>query len=370
MFADVVVDVPAGDIRDVIRAVADAHKLSVVVPGDLAGQASVRLAGVPWKVAMDSVLSPRGYRAREVSKGFVVVEKIPEKAKVEAVSSVYKLTQRIPSDLGDILPSLIREGETVKVAGDEVFLHAVPPRVSEMLSALRRWDVRPRQLEVKCEFREVTKGLSDKLGIDWAALGALDIAVRAEYRSGAGFSAVLTASQLSAVLAAFDSKSNNSVVSSPRVLATAGKEASFMVGQRYPVPQYTFARDTGVMSVSGFSFADVGAVLKFTPVFVGERVVLDLSPEVSHVVGMVPFGGVGGAEIPVVATRKVNTRVELRDGETVVLSGLASLDELDSQTGVKGLSRVPLAGALFRSKKKTSTAVELLIFVTVRFVSP
>jgi type II secretory pathway component GspD/PulD (secretin) len=124
------------------------------------------------------------------------------------------------------------------------------------------------------------------------------------------------------------------------------------------------------MSVSGFSFSEVGVVLRVTPRFLPDRVVLDLSPEVSHVVGTVPFGGVGAAEIPVIATRAVKTRVELRDGETVVLSGLTSVDEQDSQNGVKGLSRVPVVGGAFRSKKKTSTAVELLIFVTVRFVSP
>jgi type II secretory pathway component GspD/PulD (secretin) len=366
------VDVPAGDVRDVLRTIADAHGLSVVIPGELTGKVSVRLDGVSYENAYMAILEPMGYAYRQ-RDGLVIIhrrEQPPPASKPGDV--IYRVRYRPAAEVAVSLQSLAREQESVQVVGDQVIFHGSPDRQAQVTDILGHIDTPRRQVVVECRFQEVERGSVDRLGLSWSQSMDMTVTPQAVTLGTPPMTAILSLSQLSAVLSLYASDNSARLVSSPRLMARDGEESSVNVGRQYPLPQYRFATETGVLQVSGFEYKDVGVSLKVTPRFVddGAAVVLDLAPEVSSVVSSTTFGGIGAAELPVIATRSVRTRMQLRDGETVVLSGLVTAESSDITSQVKGLGKIPVLGRLFRSDSSTGKDVELLVFVTVRFLGP
>lgn len=359
------VDVPSGDVRDVLRAVADAAGLSVIIPGDLSGAVSLRLDGIPYADAFDAILRPRGYGWRVMPSGLVVIEKTARTGKI------VHLRHRAALEVQTALAKIVRQGEAIQVLGDDVAIDAEGERVTYLLERAQDLDRPLRQVLVECRFQEVSSQTSRALGINWSSLGSYSISVGpkpVDIGTGNALGAVLKASELALIISALDSSGGTRVVSRPTVLASEGKESSVAIGQQYPIPQYTFSKEQNVLQVSGFQFKDIGVLLKVTPRFAGDRVVLELEPEVSSVVSTTTFAGTGSATLPVIASRRVKTQVELSDGDTMAISGLISSDNNDSSAEVRGVGRVPVIGSLFRSRAQGKSGGELVVFVTVRLV--
>jgi len=72
--------------------------------------------------------------------------------------------------------------------------------------------------------------------------------------------------------------------------------------------------------------------------------------------------------IPIVDTRKAQTRVIVKSGETLVIGGLTQFDDVVTVTRVPLLSRIPLVGLLFRHKSTETVKTDLLIFITPTLV--
>jgi len=360
------VDVPAGDVREVLRAVVDAAGLSVNIPGELSGTVSTRLESIPYADAFSAILTPRGYTWRVMPSGLVVIEK-----SVQRPAVVVALRHRSSADVQALLSKILRQGETVQAVGDELVIEAEPDRCAFLGERIRGLDRSRRQVLVECRFQELSSQASRSLGINWSSLGSYGFSVEPkaiDLGTGQAFGAVLKAGQLAVVMSALDTVAGTRVVSRPTLLASEDKESTVAIGQQYPLPQYTFSQEQSVLQVSGFQFKDIGVLLKVIPRFAGERVVLVLEPEVSSVASTTTFAGAGSATLPVIATRRVKTEVELADGDTMAISGLLSLDQNDSASQVSGLGKVPVLGGLFRSKGKKKDRAELVVFVTVRFV--
>lgn len=352
------VDVPSADIPTALRAVADANNLSLVLPADIPGGVSLSLTGVPWQAAFTEVLSPAGYAWRQ-EKDLVVVYKLSHVTEVVAISA------RPAEDVRSAVVPALHPDETATAIGDAVVIEALPERVSALATLVRSLDVRQRQVVVECEFREVATTDSKAVGVDWSALSSLPITIDGLSSSGEpGFSV----GELKAKLSLLDASKKSKTLSKPTQRATDRKPASVAIGSQYPLPQYTFNPQSGELQVSGFSYKDIGIILTFTPTVVGDRVLLDLAPEVSAVESTTTFGGQGAATLPVIGTRRLSSRVELKDGEMVVLSGLMTSNGSDNAKSVPGLSKVPGLGRLFKHASKDGFQSELIVLLTVRLV--
>jgi general secretion pathway protein D len=102
-------------------------------------------------------------------------------------------------------------------------------------------------------------------------------------------------------------------------------------------------------------------ILKVRPVInSGNRIDLDISQEVSDVKEIVA----GGIASPTIGIRKVDTKLTLRDGSTVMLAGLISNNNSSSDSGVPFLKDIPLFGNLFKSQSVGRGKTELIILIT------
>ena len=182
--------------------------------------------------------------------------------------------------------------------------------------------------------------------------------------------AVFSASDFNIVISALKSQNNTKIVSNPTVVTLNNTEATLNIGEEFPVPSYTYNSERGAFEVSGFTYKPIGVILKVTPQVNARGVIkMSLEPEVSQRNGVTSFGGAGGAEIPIIATRKAKTQVSLKDGYTMGIGGLITSQKQHNGTKVPVLGDIPLLGRLFSSRSVDDTVSNLLIFVTAKTVS-
>lgn len=179
-------------------------------------------------------------------------------------------------------------------------------------------------------------------------------------------SAILSADDFTVTLSLLLTDNNVDIVSSPNIVTTHGKEAKITVGEKYPIPQYSFNTSTSTWEVQGFEYKDIGILLRVIPYAAkkDENITIEVHPEVSSITDYVNFGGAGGAKIPIISTREATTNVAIRDGDTLAIGGL--LKDKDDTTIVKVplLGDLPFLGNLFRHKEATKSKSNLIIFIT------
>jgi len=148
----------------------------------------------------------------------------------------------------------------------------------------------------------------------------------------------------------------------PNLIAYNGQEASFLAGGEFPVPVVSGA--AGTVSVSWKEF---GIRLNFTPTIAGDVIRLKVMPEVSSL----DFANgitLEGFRIPALTTRRAQTNVELRDGQSFAIAGLLDNQSQDNAAAIPILSKLPIIGPLFKSKADRKEQTELMVLITPRLV--
>ncbi len=154
----------------------------------------------------------------------------------------------------------------------------------------------------------------------------------------------------------------------PRLVTTSGQEASFLAGGEFPIPvPQSLDRIT-------IEFKEFGVALRFIPVVLDDgRISLRVAPSVSEIVStsVVP-AGIQGANfiVPNLSTRRLETTVEMYDGQTLALAGLLQDNLRENIEKIPGLGDIPILGALFRSSTYRQQKTDLLIAITPRIVKP
>ncbi len=160
------------------------------------------------------------------------------------------------------------------------------------------------------------------------------------------------------------------ILAEPNLVAMSGEEASFLAGGEFPIPVVQ-SGGTGGGSAVTIEFKEFGIRLSFKPdVQSNDTIRLHVEPEVSLLDFATAAVSLGGFEVPGLVTRRANTNVQLKDGESLVIGGL--LSQMDTQSGnkVPFLGNVPVIGQLFSSKDFQNEETELIVLVTPHIVNP
>jgi pilus assembly protein CpaC len=183
------------------------------------------------------------------------------------------------------------------------------------------------------------------------------------------FTAYLPGLNIGATLEALESKGIVQVLAEPNVLATNGKQASFLAGGEYPFPvvQGTSGGASGAVTIE---FKEYGVRLDFLPTITPRGTIrLQVAPEVSSL-DFTNAITISGFTVPAINTRKVKTEVELSDGQSFAIGGLLDNRDTESYEKIPFLGDIPILGKLFQSWQKTRTNTELIVIVTPEVVSP
>ncbi|HEV2294152.1 MAG TPA: pilus assembly protein N-terminal domain-containing protein [Tepidisphaeraceae bacterium] len=157
------------------------------------------------------------------------------------------------------------------------------------------------------------------------------------------------------------------LLAEPNLVALSGEEATFLAGGEFPIPVVQGTGGDGGVSVE---FKEFGVRLAFRPTVMGDgNIRLLVAPEVSELsdVGAVD---IQGFRIPSVVTRRVQTTIELKSGQTFGMAGLINRTTGARTSRVPGLGNLPVLGALFRSVRYSRNDTELVVLVTANLVEP
>lgn len=175
---------------------------------------------------------------------------------------------------------------------------------------------------------------------------------------------------INATLDALERRGLVKTLAEPTLVALSGETASFLAGGEFPVPVAQSSGTGGSGGSISVEFKPFGVSLAFTPTVLADGVInLQVEPEVSSIDPSASIS-IGGLTIPGLQTRRANTVLELRDGESFALAGLIRRDFATTVRQVPLLGSIPIIGALFRSSGFTKGETELVIVVTPRIVKP
>jgi pilus assembly protein CpaC len=173
-----------------------------------------------------------------------------------------------------------------------------------------------------------------------------------------------TEHQIGTLIRALRSRGWFQSLAEPNLIAYNNQEASFLAGGEIPVPIVQGA--TGTL---GIFFKEFGVKLNFKPTIAGDVIRLHIRPEVSSL----DFANgitLAGFRIPALITRRAETEVELRDGQSFAVAGLLNNMAQADSANVPLLSQIPIIGTLFKSKAERGERTELMVLVTPRLVRP
>ncbi len=170
---------------------------------------------------------------------------------------------------------------------------------------------------------------------------------------------------LGAIIQALQQKNIMQTLAEPTLIAVNGKEASFLAGGEFPYPV-----SQGISGAVTIQWKEYGVRLKFVPLIMPDgNIHLQVAPEVSAL-DFTNGLTVAGFAVPGLSTRRAQTEIELRDGQSFVIAGLLDNQLTNSLSKMPGVGDIPILGSLFKSKSLQKSTDELMVLVTARRVSP
>jgi pilus assembly protein CpaC len=174
---------------------------------------------------------------------------------------------------------------------------------------------------------------------------------------------------LAATIEALQQRNLLEILAEPNLLTESGKEASFISGGEFPFP-IVQGGGAGTLPTVTIQFREFGVRLYFTPILTSEGTIhLKVRPEVSSLdySNALTFSGY---TIPALSTRRVESEMELRDGQSFAIAGLVDNRVTEIASKIPGLGDIPILGNFFKSRSLQKSRTELLVLVTPRIVKP
>lgn len=332
---------------------------------------------------LEEVISDRDISVR-ILQGKVILEGKVDKAfrreRAERLASIYYpqilslivVEEPAKPDLADKVQRAIGiPGVKVSLMGNGILLEGTVRDQRELSRALQIAEgysgqvvnllevEKPWQVLLQVQVVEVDRSAADKLGIQWGTIFR-DVFIpnwlRLEEESVGGPWARLN--RLAVELEGLVEDGSAVILASPSLLTMSGEEANFLVGGEVPV-----VVPKGEETV--IEWKAYGVYLRMTPIVEaeGEEVTVIVRPEVSTL-DWTNGVKINSMVLPALGTRRVETRVRVGTGATLVIGGLLQNEESEDVAKVPLLGDLPVLGALFRSKKFQRKETELLFFIT------
>jgi pilus assembly protein CpaC len=170
-----------------------------------------------------------------------------------------------------------------------------------------------------------------------------------------------------AVVQDLEQKSILQILAEPNLLALSGQKASFLAGGEFPFPVVQGGQSLGTVTIQ---FRPYGVKLDFTGYVQPDNTVrLHVAPEVSSL-DYSNAVTISGFTIPALSTRRAETEIELKDGQSFGIAGLLDQTVQAEFSRIPGISDVPILGQFFKSKSNQRTRTELVVLVTPRITDP
>lgn len=367
--------------------VARAYNLDAVFDGDYQTGPPIhfQITQVDFRGALHAAEAATGSFVVPISRRLLLVVKDTEQKRRELEPTVFAA---IPVPQAVVTQELVEIAQAVRqlftlehMAWDsQRNLVVMRDRISRVVPARQVFEQlvhhRP-QVDIELELLEVDRSYSLAYGVDlptafqliymgtfWNSPLAIPSTVSQLLTFGGGQTKFGIGIADATVLANMTSSNARTLVRTD-VHAVDGMPASVHVGDRFPVmtagyfgPASSSQGGQVYLPPPSFSFEDLGVSVKVTPHIHGmDEVTLDLETEFKVLSGSSNNG------IPIISSRKLATKVRLRQGEWGVVSGLLSSSEARTIHGIAGLMNIPALGQLLRKTNRDESTSDVLMII-------
>lgn len=313
-----------------------------------------------------------------------------------------------------------RVGEEKVGRSKVLIISDIPPTLDKIREVVEQLDVKPVQVVIETKIMEVNRDKLKDIGFDWGIgaqgaesetittsatdtttttipLGKSNIRGRSGSALGghslgsqntpsvfgaksSGISGVepydtglqllyqrLTGTQFETIIHALEEDVHTNTLSAPRIMALNNQEAAILIGTRYPILKSEVSgTDTTTTTVTLDYYQDIGIQLNVVPqVGANNYINMVIHPAVTSYSSS---NTLGTNAYPIIETREAETRIVMKDGETVVIGGLLKDVKATGTTGIPFLSKIPILGPLFRRDTTDTQKIDLLIFISAHIV--
>lgn len=434
----VTVNFKGADIKTVLSYISEVAGIDIVAAPDVKGVIDLKLNNKPWKVALDIIVRNYGFayeREGDIIRVVTIDKLKQEEVTTQAFKVNYGKAKDIVSSVEDIVGD--RGNVMYDERTNTVLVTDIPTNVYKIGQIVQRLDKETSQVLIEARVLETVLGDNERLGIDWnvkitasgakrpitapfnyykddsaliktfyplvqagaasttsTSSGAAGSTTTSPYPSNSdgskGFPYIdytqalfkdtftfgtLDFTQFKAVLEMIKSRSDTNIVSNPRIATLNNNPANIIVGQTINLPKYERNSNTGKMEISGYEAKDLGIKLKVIPhINENGQIVVELAPEISDFVRYDTLDASNGIVAPIFSSRQANTKVMIRDGETIFIGGMIKENIIDAKKKLPLLGDligdIPYVGLLVTKKDKIKQKVELIFFITVRLMKP
>jgi general secretion pathway protein D len=254
---------------------------------------------------------------------------------------------------------------------NSLLVRTSPKNYDRVKVILEELDRAVAQVLIKVLIAEVTHDKGSDIGTEFSVLNlrasGLGQKVGTDFglaKPSPGLVVQILEQDFTATIRALETAGKLDVLSRPYILASDNQLASILIGQEVPFITYSQLTDTGQIN-NTIQYTSIGIMLDVIPhINPDGLVILDVAPEISSLLKDTSVKISPDVSAPIFATRNAQTRVAIRDGQTVVIGGLMEDRKAETVEKVPLLGDIPLLGELFKRKREQKTKTELLIFLT------
>lgn len=390
------------DIDVVLRILARAANQNILIKSEVQGQVSVDFKKVPWKDAFLSILRSR--MLTYVWEGdiirIVTVSDIKSDLELESIRDQRKEQQLIRSRLAPLLSivvpinyadpvklmaniqEIITKDVEGKVRGsvrvsehtNSLIIQASRDDLKKIVDMIETIDRPTPQILIEANIVEATSDTARSLGVQWGGRYAnvanantysVESAVTAPLATTAAgslslFFGKVGGSLLDMQLLALQKDGKLNILSRPSITTLDNQTAFTENGEKVP---YLSTDADGNREVK---FEDAVLRLEITPhVIDGENIKMKIIVQKDEVDTTRNVEG-----NPYIYKKQTDTTLIVKDGETIVISGLSKRRSTLTDSGVPGMKDIPLLGYLFKGEDKGESMEEVLIFITPSILKP
>lgn len=306
--------------------------------------------------------------------------------------------------------SKLKRDTTNKILRSRILIVSdVPPAIEKIKEIIAQIDIMPKQVLIETRIMEVNRDKLRDIGVDWgtgtsgatsttitavptktSASGATrtqaggnslssqikpglfnplstDIAGKYPYNTGLNFLfQKLNGNQFEVMIHALEEDDNTNTLSAPRIVALNNQEATILVGTKYPIllQNVTGAGSTAITTVTLDHYQDIGIQLNVVPQ-IGSNGYINM---VVHPAVTSYSTTLGDNKYPIIEAREAETRVLMKDGETIVIGGLLKDYKGKDTLGIPFLSQLPVVGGMFRRDTNINKKIDLVVFISTHIV--
>jgi type II secretory pathway component GspD/PulD (secretin) len=381
-------------LRDILTFIGNYSGINVTFDRDFQErQITLKLEDVSLEQALQQIMIANQLFYKVLNPRTIIVATDSTAKRVQYEDQVIRtffISHSDASELSQLLVGLVRvAGQAVQPqivpnkTANTITVRATGPVVQIVEKVIEANDKPRAEVMVDVQILEVSRERTKSYGLD---LGSYAISTVFSPEAAPGAEAkpfnvntistgVSTADFYMAVPSAIvrflETDSQTKVLAKPNLRGTEGQKLSLNLGEDVPVPSTTFtplaAGGASANPLTSYGYRTIGIIVSMTPTRVTYEgdILLDISIENS---ARGQDSNIAGQNLPSFFSRKVETKLRLRDGESNLLAGLLREDERRSLKGFPGIMRLPIVKQLFSNNDQNIKQTDIVMLLTPRIV--